>query len=170
MKDNQFSWFATAVIVVIAILFGLFGGKCSGSPRYSAIPVMDSITVDSTEIVLDDTLVLTELAMNKENFFLVCETLLIKHPDVVYAQARLESGNFTSAHYRNRNNFLGLYDSKRKRYMSFEHWTDCLVAYRDKVQYRYRRNSDRDDYLSWLVETGYAEDPDYVCKVRKLLK
>lgn len=117
-----------------------------------------------------DTIQIQELDLTKENFFTVCRILEIKHPDVVYAQARLESGNFTSAHYRNRNNFLGIYDSKRKRYMSFGHWTDCLVAYRDKVQYRYKRNLDREDYLHWLVETGYAQDPNYISKVRKMLK
>lgn len=153
---NGFSWLTALLIALAIFATGLFVGHCS-VPLYIEDPVADTIQIQ-------------ELDLTKENFFTVCRILEIKHPDVVYAQARLESGNFTSSHYRNRNNFLGIYDSKRKRYMSFDHWTDCLVAYRDKVQYRYKRNSDREDYLRWLVETGYAQDPNYISKVRKMLK
>lgn len=150
------SWL-TALLIALAIFApGFLVGQHS-----SSLCIEDPVA---------DTIQIQELDLTKENFFTVCSILEIKHPDVVYAQARLESGNFTSAHYRNRNNFLGIYDSKRKRYMSFGHWTDCLVAYRDKVQYRYKRNSDREDYLKWLVETGYAQDPNYISKVRKMLK
>jgi hypothetical protein len=150
------SWFAALLIAVAIFLPGFLVGYCSA-------PI-------DAEVRVEDTIQIQDLDLTKENFFTVCRILEIKHPDVVYAQARLESGNFTSSHYRNRKNFLGIYDSKRKRYMSFDHWTDCLVAYRDKVQYRYKRNLDREDYLHWLVETGYAEDPNYISKLRKMLK
>lgn len=162
MKDTGFSWFAAIVISVMAFSLSFAVGYCSNTTQVT--DTMDSIQTQT------DTLVLTDLNMSRDNFFLVCNVLEIKFPEVVYAQARLESGNFTSAHYNNRNNCLGIYDSKRKRYMSFNHWTDCLLAYRDKVQYRYKRNSDREDYLRWLVETGYAQDPNYISKIRKILK
>ncbi len=159
MSENRFSWFAALFISLLAFSLSFTVGYCSA-------PTVG----DNDTIQFRDTIELTELEMSKDNFFLVCDLINIKHPDVVYAQARLESGNFTSAHYKNRNNFLGIYDSKRKRYMSFNHWTDCLLAYRDKVQYRYRRNLDREDYLKWLVETGYAQDPNYISKIRKMLR
>lgn len=162
MKDTRFSWFAAIFIAVMAFSLSFTVGYCSNTTN-----VTDTIDSIQTQT---DTLVLTDLKISRDNFFLVCNVLEIKFPEVVYAQARLESGNFTSAHFKNRNNCLGIYDSKRKRYMSFNHWTDCLLAYRDKVQYRYKRNSDREDYLRWLVETGYAQDPNYISKVRKMLK
>lgn len=162
MKDTRFSWFAAIVIAVMVFSLSFAVGYCSNTTKVT--DTIDSIQTHT------DTLVLTDLKMSRDNFFLVCNVLEIKFPEVVYAQARLESGNFTSAHFKNRNNCLGIYDSKRKRYMSFNHWTDCLLAYRDKVQYRYKRNSDREDYLRWLVETGYAQDHNYISKVRKMLK
>lgn len=155
-EHDDFGWFAALLVALVIFTPGFLVGYHS-APLFVEDPVADTIQI-------------RELDLTKDNFFTVCSILEIKHPDVVYAQARLESGNFTSSHYRNRNNFLGIYDSKRKRYMSFDHWTDCLVAYRDKVQYRYKRNSDREDYLCWLVETGYAQDPNYISKLRKMLK
>lgn len=106
----------------------------------------------------------------KQQFFDVCDSLSIHHPNVVWAQARLESGNFTSAHFKNRNNCLGIYDSKNKRYASFESWIHCLVAYRDKVQYKCKDKEINDDqYIDWLISIKYAGDPSYKQKVKKML-
>lgn len=57
----------------------------------------------------------------KEEFYGFCIENSIMHHDVVWAQARHESGNFTSEMYKNKRNCLGLYDSRNKRYMSFDH-------------------------------------------------
>lgn len=163
---------ATAVITTIALTIAfLYAWNNVQASEYQSVKdefaYIDSIYLDSA---FQEYVELSELELTKYNFFLACSELKIKFPEVVYAQSRLESGNFKSSHHRNKNNFLGIYDSKRKRYMSFDHWTDCLLAYRDKVQYRYRRNLDMEDYLSWLVEIGYAEDPEYISKVRRLLR
>lgn len=107
----------------------------------------------------------------KEQFINACDSLGIHHAEVVWAQARLESGNFTSAHFKNRNNCLGIYDSKRKRYASFASWKDCLVAYRDRVQYRCKTPNCTDaEYIQWLIKIGYASDPAYKGKIQKMMK
>lgn len=107
----------------------------------------------------------------KEQFINACDSLGIHHAEVVWAQARLESGNFTSVHFRNRNNCLGIYDSKQKRYASFVSWKDCLVAYRDRVQYRCKtRNCTDAEYIQWLIKIGYASDPTYKGKIQKMMK
>ena len=43
-----------------------------------------------------DTSQLTYLDLNQENFYLACEVLGVHHPEIVYAQALLESGRFES--------------------------------------------------------------------------
>lgn len=108
---------------------------------------------------------------SREAFYWFCRSNSILYPEVVWAQARQESGNFTSTIYETKNNCLGLYNSKKKSYMSFSHWTDCLIAYRDRVQYRYSGSSDNtEEYLSWLTDIGYAEDPEYITKVRNIMR
>ena len=107
---------------------------------------------------------------SKEEFFRVCDSLKIHNKEVVWAQARLESGNFTSAHFKNRNNCLGIYDSKNHRYASFASWEDCVAAYKNKVQYRCpSENYTNDEYISWLIKIGYAQDPNYRSKIKKMM-
>ena len=48
----------------------------------------------------------------------------------------------------------------------FNHWTESVRAYYTKVQYKYKSGN----YLLWLDEIGYAEDPKYIIAVENLLK
>ena len=91
----------------------------------------------------------------------------VKHPEIVYAQAILETGHFRSKVYRECNNLFGLYNSRTKSYYKFDHWKDCIIAYKEMIQYKYK---DGDDYLNFLKEIGYAEDSEYNCKLKKLIK
>ena len=91
----------------------------------------------------------------------------VKHPQIVYAQAVLETGYFKSDLCLNDNNLFGLYNSKKHRYYTFDHWKDCIIAYKEMIQYKYK---DGDDYLNFLKEIGYAEDSEYICKLRELIK
>lgn len=91
----------------------------------------------------------------------------VEHPQIVYAQAVLETGHFKSDLCLNDNNLFGLYNSKKHRYHTFAHWKDCVIAYKRMVQYKYK---DGDDYLNFLKEIGYAEDPEYICKLKELIK
>ena len=91
----------------------------------------------------------------------------VKHPQIVYAQAVLETGHFKSDLCLNGNNLFGLYNSKKHRYHTFDHWKDCIIAYKEMIQYKYK---DGDDYLNFLKEIGYAEDSEYICKLKKLIK
>lgn len=91
----------------------------------------------------------------------------VKHPQIVYAQAVLETGHFKSDLCLNGNNLFGLYNSKKHRYHTFDHWKDCIIAYKEMIQYKYK---DGDDYLNFLKEIGYAEDSEYICKLKELIK
>ncbi len=113
-----------------------------------------------------DTINVTALELNRENFLKVCEYYGVQHPDIVYAQAQLESGHFTSTIYRERCNCLGLYNSAAKEYYTFTHWSECIKAYKNSVQYKYQGG----DYYAFLTALPYAEDDRYVHKVRRLVE
>lgn len=89
----------------------------------------------------------------------------IQFPEIVYAQALLETGHFNSSVCKNYNNLFGLYNSKIKDYYSFDHWSDSVKAYRDFVQYKYKGNT---DYYTFLVKLPYATDPNYIRKIKQL--
>ena len=98
----------------------------------------------------------------------------IKHPKIVLAQAILETGWFRSPFCRNRHNLFGLTNPKTGKYYEFNHWMESVRAYYTKVQYRYsqrnRINSSDVDYLKWLRDIGYAEDPRYIQTVVQVMK
>ena len=90
----------------------------------------------------------------------------VKYPDIIYAQAILETGHFKSNLCINNNNLFGLYDSKNKKYYTFDHWKDCIIAYKEMVQYKYK---DGDDYYKFLSDIGYAEDAKYIDKLKEIV-
>ena len=52
----------------------------------------------------------------------------VKHPDIVYAQAVLETGYFKSGLCNNSNNLFGLYNSKKKKYYTFNNYSVWYVV------------------------------------------
>jgi len=90
----------------------------------------------------------------------------ILYPKVVLAQAILETGWFRSSLCRERNNLFGLTNPRTGKYYEFGHWTESVRAYLTKVQYKYKGGN----YLLWLRDIGYAEDPGYVRAVIGVLR
>ena len=91
----------------------------------------------------------------------------IKHPEIVYAQALLETGHFKSKGCTRDNNLFGLYNSRKKQYYKFNHWAESVEAYKDWIQYRYKPPN---DYYEFLQRIGYAEDPNYITKLKQIVK
>ena len=90
----------------------------------------------------------------------------ILYPKVVLAQAILETGWFRSSLCRERHNLFGLTNPRTGKYYEFGHWTESVRAYYTKVQYKYKGGN----YLLWLRDIGYAEDPEYVRAVIGVLR
>lgn len=91
----------------------------------------------------------------------------IQHPDIVYAQAILETGHFRSQGCLRDNNLFGLYNSKKRQYHKFDHWSVSVVKYKEWIQRRYKPS---EDYYKFLQRIGYASDPNYVNKLRNIVK
>ena len=87
-----------------------------------------------------------------------------KYPNIVTAQAILETGHFKSYGCRERKNIFGLWNHKEQEFYIFDSWQDSCDAYLRMVQYKYKGG----DYYSFLDKLGYATDPEYVNKLKKL--
>lgn len=88
----------------------------------------------------------------------------LSHSRIVIAQSLLETGYFSSRVCLEMNNLFGLRRPDGS-YYAFASWEESVRAYRDYVQHRLRRG---EDYYRFLQRIGYAEDPDYVRKVRRI--
>lgn len=89
----------------------------------------------------------------------------VEFPDIVIAQAILETGHFKSHACTAKNNLFGLRDSDGT-YMSFAHWTDAVASYKKYIQ---RWKVPPNDYYQYLDSLGYAEDKSYVKKLREIV-
>lgn len=88
----------------------------------------------------------------------------VSYEEIVIAQAILETGWFTSKVCKEQNNLFGLYDSRNKKYYSFDHWSDSVKAYKEYVQRKYKEG----DYYEFLINLPYAMDPLYVSKLKNI--
>ena len=102
----------------------------------------------------------------QEGLMEALEYYVVKHSQIVYAQAVLETGNFKSDLCLNNNNLFGLYNSKRGKYHKFDHWTESVIAYKDFIQYKYKPP---EDYYKFLQRIGYAEDSNYISKLKGIV-
>ena len=89
----------------------------------------------------------------------------LPHPDIVLAQARLESGNFRSERARNGKNILGI--KHGRRYATYKRWQECIADYKERISSRYRQG---EDYYAFLRRIGYAADVAYCDKVRHIVR
>ena len=104
--------------------------------------------------------------LSKENLMNELKAQDVQFPEIVAAQALLETGNFKSYSCISRNNLFGL----RKQdgtYMSFEHWTECVAAYKKYIQ---KWKQPPSNYYKYLDNLGYAEDTSYTTKLKQMVK
>jgi flagellum-specific peptidoglycan hydrolase FlgJ len=103
-------------------------------------------------------------SLNKESLMQAIIFYDLLYPEIVFDQAILETGHFKSRICREYNNLFGLYDSYNNDYYRFNHWYESVEAYKKYIQYKYVKG----DYYEFLKLLGYAEDPEYINKLRKL--
>lgn len=141
--------------IILLVLFSLL------SLNFGSIP-QSNFNYSNMECV--DTSFLSQ-ELNDSILYLALVHYEIKEPKVVLAQAKLESGNYTSYLFKKNNNFLGLYNSRKRQYFEFDHWSECILAYKSMIEYKYK---DGEDYYQFLDRIKYAEDSAYLDKVRKI--
>jgi len=87
----------------------------------------------------------------------------IKHPDIVLAQAKLETAHYTSDVCKRNNNLFGL--MRGDKYHHFPHWRNSIKFYKEHIQSRYNGGN----YYAFLNRIGYAEDKEYTQKLKELI-
>lgn len=90
----------------------------------------------------------------------------VHHADIVYAQAILETGHFKSRVCLEYNNLFGLYNSRKKQYYRFNHWSESVIAYKNWIQRRYKPS---EDYYIFLDRIKYAESIEYIPLLKKIV-
>jgi len=94
----------------------------------------------------------------------------IKHPQIVLAQSILETGWYTCKNCSmDKNNLFGLWDYRNKKYFEYDIWQESIGGYKRGIQNKYFKK-DYKDYYHFLSEIGYATDPQYITKLKQIIK
>lgn len=145
------------LVVVIWCTSVWLGYRYYESPNYEEESV--PVRLEQPEFFLAD-------KPTKELVKEACEYFGLKHSDIVVAQSILETGHYNSVNCTKNNNLFGLYNSRRGQYYKFDKWWKSVIAYRDMIQYRLK---DNENYYKFLNRIGYAEDSEYITKVKGIV-
>lgn len=180
MKKTLFLACSTAFLGLLL----LFGHSCSTECRSAErMPVL----YEETHVVTESITTIPEMLVDLENYdnievndstaFWVMLEFEIQHPHVVLAQMKIESGNYESSIARSNNNYFGMRQpssrltvslGSRNGYARYRSWAYSILDYA-LWQRQYAWNLTEEQYLAKLGRT-YAEDPNYVSKVKNIAK
>jgi uncharacterized FlgJ-related protein len=121
----------------------------------------------------------TEMSMpfSTDNMLRIMNQIGMVYPDIVLAQARLETGNFTSKVFRENNNLFGMKlprvrnttaIGEQNSHADYSSWMQSIIDYKlwqDEVVKKHRTKR---AYLRYLSK-NYAEDKKYIHKLKQML-
>ena len=142
--------------VVIGLLVSFFTTKTT--------VVYKEINKPNQTIILADT-IKSYSSLGDSNVYREIVSNNIYHPDIVLAQAKLETGNYKSKICTVYNNLFGLRKPDGS-YYKFNSWQESVKAYKDWVQNKY---TPPNDYYDFLDSIRYAEDDNYINNLRDMV-
>jgi len=117
-------------------------------------------------------------AFSKEKLKEYIIQLNIKFPHIVLAQSELESNHYKSPIFKENNNMFGMKQARirpttntgeNRGHAVFDTWRDCVVDYAF-YSAAYLKDIKTEDQYFQYIKAYYAEDPNYVSKLRTILK
>ena len=104
--------------------------------------------------------------------------LNVKFPHIVYAQAVLESGNFTSQIFKNNNNLFGMKQAHKRAttnagtefgHAVYHHWRESVLDYALYQSAFLSSIHSEEAYYQYLKE-NYAEAPHYAVQIENMAR
>lgn len=151
------------ILYIITFFIGMLIGMASIWHYYTVSEVLEEEKESEDICVKWRT---EHFKLSKENLYSELVAQEIDYPEIVLAQALLETDNFKSYSCKVRNNLFGLM-RKDGTYMEFDHWTNSVHAYKKYIQ-KYREVPN--DYYKYLNDLGYAKDSIYIIRVKEIIK
>lgn len=143
------------LLLIVALVSLVEKPKVVYVQNWKRIPVV--VCRDKPDMFTEDKLISYLKALN------------IKYPEVVFAQAVIESGNFTSMKFKKDNNLFGMKKARSRatlaldsegNYARFNTWRESVIDYALYQSMFVRKIKSRDAYISHLADS-YATSPNY---------
>lgn len=88
----------------------------------------------------------------------------VPHAEIVLAQARHETGNFTSRLCRVNHNLFGI--KHNGKYAKYSNWKASIKDYKERISSRYTGG----DYYAFLRRIKYASDVRYCDRIKNIVR
>ena len=144
----------------------------------SFIPVKNTPDI-STYTEYEKILILEQLnEFSEDKLIGKISKLNFRFPHIVYAQSLIETGNFTSKIFKENNNLFGMREAKVRLNLAlgtqyshayYDSWESSLLDYALYASSYLKDLNTEEKYFDYLGK-NYAEDPNYVSKLRKIIK
>jgi hypothetical protein len=171
LELQSFSVFKKTIIIVaiISIIFGsssLYIGY--GLGRNTLI----SLTDEEKLIIIQE-----HNRFNEDKLIDKLKELNVNFPYIALAQAKLETGNYTSKIFRESNNLFGMKEAKSRittakgtqfNHAYYESWTESVYDFAFH-QCRYLPNIRTEEQYYQYLGQNYAEDPKYIDRLKNII-
>ena len=171
LELQSFSVFKKTIIIVaiISIIFGsssLYIGY--GLGRNTLI----SLTDEEKLIIIQE-----YNRFNEDKLIDKLKELNVNFPYIALAQAKLETGNYTSKIFRESNNLFGMKEAKSRittakgtqfNHAYYESWTESVYDFAFH-QCRYLPNIRTEEQYYQYLGQNYAEDPKYIDRLKNII-
>jgi flagellum-specific peptidoglycan hydrolase FlgJ len=100
-----------------------------------------------------------------------------KFPHIVFAQSKLETGNFSSKIFKENNNLFGMREARvrvntatatQHQHAYYNNWRESLEDYGYYYSSYLRQLKTEAEYFDYLSQ-NYAEDPNYLPKLKAII-
>lgn len=115
---------------------------------------------------------------SEENLIRYMKELNIKYPHIVLAQARIESGTYTSAIFKENHNLFGMKKAyqrattaigRNRGHAQYDHWTHSVIDYALWQNKYLSRAKNEAEYYAYLGK-HYAEADYYINSLKNKIK
>jgi len=166
MKMKKLQINITAVLVLACII--MFTVSAHKTPEKEKTTVVD-VQTKYVKVIPDN-------EFSEDKLYKFIESMNIRFPHIVMAQAMIETGSFTSNMFKAHNNLFGMKCPSRRPttnlgevngYAKFENWKQSVIDYAlFQAAYMSKIRTEA-DYFSYIGR-NYAHDSSYVEKVKKI--
>jgi len=171
LELQSFSVFKKTIVIVtiISIILGstsLYVGYNLG--RNTLI----SLTDEEKLIIIQE-----HNKFNEDKLIDKLKELNVNFPYIALAQAKLETGNYTSKIFRESNNLFGMKEAKSRittakgtqfNHAYYESWTESVYDFAFH-QCRYLPNIKTEEQYFQYLGQNYAEDPNYINRLKNII-
>lgn len=135
-----------------------------------------TISEEQKQIIIKEYQKTSEFSKQKLKEYL--GELNVKYPEIVLAQAEIETGHFKSDIFKENHNLFGMKEAKLRpttaigtnnNHAFYKNWRESVQDYALYQATHLKEINSKEEYLDYLKQ-NYAEDSSYVVKIVKILK